>query len=511
MKFPQISKLINAFDKYPKYLVTRLAKDMVAGLKKKGVCEASYDECITILEKKLQNHQSLKTLINATGVVIHTNLGRSLLHPCLLERARPLLTSYTNLEFDLKTGKRGYRLSEITQNLCQLFGCEDALLVNNNAAAVFLVLNTLAKGREVVTSRGELVEIGGSFRVPEVMAAAGCVLHEVGTTNKTHLKDYENAINPDTALLLKTHKSNFTQNGFVAETSLKDITDLARDKNLLSYYDLGSGHAGLKDKSLKKGEPCVRELVSLCDILSFSGDKLFGCVQAGIILGKKELIKSLKQNQLLRMLRLDKIHIALLNEGIKAYLEKEFHLIPTLNMLNDDKVEEKLDGFCTLLGEVLADETAADFISKRDVAGFRADVRGVKNEKFHDSSLAPNDNEKYLHFNSKKDLLLGDAICEDEKVNLTFYDKTKEILALIQARKMQTFSLVGAGSMPEKRLKSHALAFKGEAKKLLEAFRQKGVIGRVENEEFLLDFRTVGENEFKNLALIIKDLCVKKA
>lgn len=226
-------------------------------------------------------------MINASGVVIHTNLGRSVIHEELYEACKDIICNYSNVEFDLENGKRGSRYALVLEKLKMLFECEDALVVNNNAAAVFLVLNSLCYDKEVISSRGELVEIGGSFRVPEVIKAAGVKLCEVGTSNKTHLKDYEQAINENTALILKTHKSNFALMGFHSEVNIKDLHELAKEKELLSYYDLGSGWCENLNEKLIKNEPKIRKLVQECDILSFSGDKLFGSVQAGIILGKK--------------------------------------------------------------------------------------------------------------------------------------------------------------------------------------------------------------------------------
>ena len=214
-------------------------------------------------------------------------------------------------------------------------GCEDALVVNNNASAVFLILNTFCKNKEVIVSRGELVEIGGSFRVPEVMSQSGAILKEIGTTNKTHLRDYENAIDENSAMLLKVHKSNYEIVGFSSEVSFEDISKLAKNKNIIDYYDMGSGHINELPYNLSKDEPSIKELMkSNPSLLSFSGDKLLGSVQAGIIVGKKELIDKIKKNQLLRMLRVDKITLALLEDTINLYIKNDLDKIPTLKMLN---------------------------------------------------------------------------------------------------------------------------------------------------------------------------------
>lgn len=274
---------------------------------------------------------TIKTLINATGVVLQTNLGRSLLHPKILEEIAPYLLAYNNLEYDIKEGKRSERYIHIKHLLCTLLGCEDVLVVNNNASAVFLVLHTFGRDREVMISRGELVEIGGAFRIPEVMKLSGSKLVEVGTTNKTHLKDYKNAITPQTSIIMKAHQSNFKQIGFCSSVDFRDLSILAKEHNLIDYYDLGSGFV----QDLSKEEPSILELCSFSpSLLSFSGDKLFGGPQAGIIVGRADLIAKLKENHLLRALRVDKFTILALEATLRAYLNGELEKIPTLQMLN---------------------------------------------------------------------------------------------------------------------------------------------------------------------------------
>lgn len=287
----------------------------------------------TIKTKAMQAQApTMQSVINATGVVIHTNLGRSVFSQEIMEQITPLLTAYNTLEYDLHKGKRGERYIHATQILAQMFGVESALLVNNNAASVLLILNTFAQGKEVIISRGELVEIGGSFRIPEVMKSASSILCEVGATNKTHLRDYENAINEKTAMIMKAHQSNFKQIGFTKDCHIKDIIALAKKYNLIDYFDLGSGHCGILSL---KDEPSVSEICKYKpSLLSFSGDKLFGGPQLGIILGKKKLIDKLKANQLLRALRVDKFSILALIATLQAYIDKAYHKIPTLNMLS---------------------------------------------------------------------------------------------------------------------------------------------------------------------------------
>ncbi|WP_270965034.1 L-seryl-tRNA(Sec) selenium transferase [Campylobacter upsaliensis] len=337
--FPQIQTLLDdeRLKAFPHAIKAYFAKKIVKECKKNKEFLNKNALILKILNAlKEYEDKDFKPLINATGVVIHTNLGRSIFDEELFKACQKNLCSYTNLEFNLKNGKRGSRYDAVLEKLKILFECEDALIVNNNASAVFLVLNSLAFGKEVLSSRGELVEIGGNFRIPEVIKAAGVKLKELGTSNKTHLKDYENAITKESAILLKTHKSNFTLKGFCEEVGIKELGILAKKKRLISYYDLGSGWCGKLPKNLSIDEPELKKLVKQCDVLSFSGDKLFGSAQAGIILGKKKLIAKLRQNQLLRMLRIDKLSLVFLNESLKAYLQKEYDKIPTLKLLNDD-------------------------------------------------------------------------------------------------------------------------------------------------------------------------------
>lgn len=340
---PKVDKFITnkAFEDFSKSLITKISKEKIANLREDILQEkVSFIDENLLANEVLKEYEkitssSLKSLINATGVIVHTNLGRSLLDKQTLQKAIQIATSYNNLEYDLQKGQRGERYEHITKSLKELLGCEDALVVNNNASAVFLILNTFCKNKEVVVSRGELVEIGGSFRVPEVMSQSGATLKEIGTTNKTHLRDYENAIYENTSMLMKVHKSNYEIVGFSSEVKFEDISKLAKEQNLIDYYDMGSGNINELPFGLSKNEPSIKELMKLNpSLLSFSGDKLLGSVQAGIIVGKKELIEKIKKNQLLRMLRVDKITLALLEESINLYLKNELDKIPTLKMLN---------------------------------------------------------------------------------------------------------------------------------------------------------------------------------
>lgn len=279
---------------------------------------------------------SLIPVINATGIVIHTNLGRSLLSDRALENIIRVSESYSNLEYELEKGKRGKRYTHIKRILREVTGAEDALIVNNNAAAVLLCLNTLAKGKEVIVSRGELVEIGGSFRIPDVMAASGAILREVGTTNKTHLFDYEQALNENTALILKVHKANFRVTGFSEEVPVDDLVALGGKHAIPVMFDLGSGcFIDLKPLGIYD-EPSVKEIVATgVDITTFSGDKLLGGPQGGVIVGKQEYIERIQKNPITRAVRIDKLTLAGFEATLMEYVdeEKAVQNIPTLRML----------------------------------------------------------------------------------------------------------------------------------------------------------------------------------
>ena len=338
-KLPQIDKFIKneRFSGLDTSLLTKVARCELESLRAQILGGGNCPELDAIVQNTLARYEkasnlSLRSLINATGVIIHTNLGRSAIDPEILRRAQPVITGYSNLEYSVEKGGRSNRYDYVGGLLAELFGFEDAAIVNNNASAVFLVLNTFSKGGEAIISRGELVEIGGSFRVPEVMSNSGAILREVGTTNKTNLRDYEEAINENSKLILKVHRSNFDIVGFSEDTAMPDLSALARERNLIDYFDLGGGFYGELPYGLERNEPNLKNLKD-ASLVSFSGDKLFGSVQCGIILGKKGLIAKLKKNQLLRMLRVDKVIISLLAESVKAYANREFRLITTIKQL----------------------------------------------------------------------------------------------------------------------------------------------------------------------------------
>jgi L-seryl-tRNA(Ser) seleniumtransferase len=327
---------------YPRRYVTQAIREVIDQRRKdilKGfTSDISEESMLAGIEHVIGGLSSfsLRPLINATGIVIHTNLGRSLLSERALENIRKVAGSYSNLEYELEEGRRGKRYSHIKRIVREVTGAEDALIVNNNAAAVMLCLNTLSKGRETIVSRGELVEIGGSFRMPEVMAASSAVLREVGTTNKTHLFDYERAINDNTALIVKVHKSNFRVMGFSEEVSVEDLVGLGRKHQIPVMFDLGSGCLiDLKPFGISD-EPVVKDIVRTgIDITTFSGDKLLGGPQGGVIVGKREYIERIQKNPITRAMRIDKLTLAGFESTLMEYVdeEKTIENIPTLRML----------------------------------------------------------------------------------------------------------------------------------------------------------------------------------
>ena len=284
----------------------------------------------------------LRKVINGTGVVLHTNLGRAPLSDRARQQVAAVMSGYSSLEYDLEKGERGSRYDHVVGRLTELTGAEAALIVNNNAAAVLLVLSCLSKGRETLVSRGELVEIGGSFRVPDVMNQSGAVLYEVGTTNKTHIADYERGIRPETAAILRVHPSNFRIFGFTSSPTDREICELAHRKGIIALNDLGSGTL-LPVRQRNYEEPTVSDCVSAgYDVVTFSGDKLLGAGQAGLIVGKKVLIDQMKKEPLLRALRIDKLSLAALEGTLIDYsLGEAYERIPVWRMLNSDSDELK--------------------------------------------------------------------------------------------------------------------------------------------------------------------------
>ncbi|MCF6460617.1 L-seryl-tRNA(Sec) selenium transferase [Clostridium sp. Cult3] len=331
-------------------------------IKNKRLDEKGINERNKILSKLIikrankKNSYKLKRVINGTGVVIHTNIGRSLIHEEIMDNVAEIATNYSNLEYDLEEGIRGSRYSHLEDIVVEITGGEAAMVVNNNAAAVLLVLSTLAKDREVIVSRGELIEIGGSFRIPDVMEQSGANLVSVGTTNKTHLWDYENAINEETAVLLKVHTSNYRILGFTSSISSEELYTLKQKYDIPLVEDLGSGVLIDLSKYGLEYEPTVQDSIKNgVDVVTFSGDKLLGGPQAGIIVGKREYIEAMKRNPLTRAFRIDKFTISALEATLRLYLDEKnaVEKIPTLQMLTIDieKLENKANILYNLLME----------------------------------------------------------------------------------------------------------------------------------------------------------------
>ncbi|OQX09066.1 MAG: L-seryl-tRNA(Sec) selenium transferase [Desulfobulbaceae bacterium A2] len=429
----------------PRSLLRRAVREVLEECRQKirAAPVPAADDCSisTLLPRFLRRIESLslprfRRVINGTGVVIHTNLGRSLLPRQAIEPLIQAAARYGNLEFDLDSGRRGSRYSLVEDLLCELTGAEAALVVNNNAAAVLLALEALARGREVIVSRGQLVEIGGSFRIPDVMARSGAVLVEVGATNRTHLRDYEAAIRPETGLLLRVHNSNYRIIGFTSEVAAGDLVALGARHGLPVMEDLGSGcFVDLSRFGLAK-EPTVQETVRAgVDVVTFSGDKLLGGPQAGIILGRRALIDQVKKNPLNRALRIDKFTLASLEAVLRLYRDEASALaaIPTLAMI---------------ASPVPVIERRARRLTRR----------------------------------------LG-----------------KRIAPFCDMRVCDVTSRVGGGALPEQNLPSRAVALVprfGSVQRLEESLRRLRlpVIGRIENEQLLLDMRTVADDELGALA-----------
>lgn len=383
-KIPQVEEIlknsrIEELD-YSRTLKTKATREVLEDIRNKIIqckedeveklsTEINDENIIIKVEERLYREfsPSLLKVINGTGTILHTNLGRSLLDDSIKEDIWNIISSYSNLEYDIAEGKRGSRYSHVTKMIKLLFGVEDALIVNNNAAAVFLVLNTFAKDKEAIVSRGELVEVGGAFRIPSVMAMSGANLVEVGSTNKTRVEDYEEAITEETAVLMKVHTSNYKLIGFTDAVSNKELKELGDKYDIPVMEDLGSGvYFNMEEYGLPH-EPTISESIkSGIDLISFSGDKLLGGPQAGIIVGKKEYIDKMKKNQILRALRVDKFTLAALECTIRMYFdeEKAKKHIPTIRMITltpeelferAEVLKEKIDGRDTRINVYIED------------------------------------------------------------------------------------------------------------------------------------------------------------
>ncbi|MCD4665374.1 MAG: L-seryl-tRNA(Sec) selenium transferase [Bacteroidales bacterium] len=332
--FPGVDKLLNIpkikllIEEFNKEIVTYSIRN-VLNLFKDQIKENEDVPSLQFIVEHVISHtrrittKSLQNVFNATGIVIHTNLGRAPFSTAIINEASEILKGYNNLEFDLEKAKRGSRYTHVSELLKYLSGAEDVLVVNNNAAAIMLILRAFAKNKEVIVSRGELIEIGGSFRLPDILAASDCKMIEIGTTNKTKIQDYEKQINENTAVFLKAHKSNYKIDGFTHEVSLKELVSLGKKHNIPVVYDMGSGLFNNNLVEFFKDEPDVQSTLSAgVNLVCFSGDKLLGGPQAGIIAGDKELIEKLKNNPLTRALRVGKLTLAFLESTCLQYLSK---------------------------------------------------------------------------------------------------------------------------------------------------------------------------------------------
>lgn len=373
MEIPSVDEVLRSdtlkqcVDSCSKDLVTQAIRETLGKIRTDIMADHKVDTSMDSIEALVKQYldnmlkPSVKRVINASGVVLHTNLGRAILCDEAIEAVKIAAGNPVNLEFDLEKGERGDRDSHIEAIICHLTGAEAATIVNNNAAAVFLTLNTLAEGKGVVISRGELVEIGGSFRIPDVIKKSGCKILEVGTTNRTHLSDYVSAINSDTAVLLKAHTSNYRVIGFASSVDLKELAKVGRQHNIPVVEDLGSG--ALIDLS-QFGLPCepvVSESIGCgADIVTFSGDKLLGGPQAGIIVGKLEYIQRINKNPLKRALRVDKFTIAAMETTLKLYLNPDMlhKRLPTLRFLTRpiSEIETVAEDAARLIRERLGKE-----------------------------------------------------------------------------------------------------------------------------------------------------------
>ena len=365
----------------------------------------------------------LRPVLNGTGTILHTNLGRAPLSHKISTELATLLSSYSNLEYNLEEGKRGERYSHMKEMLCEITGAEDAMVVNNNASSVLLILSTLAKGGEVIVSRGELIEIGGKFRIPDVCAQSDAEMVEIGTTNKTHLSDYEEAITENTKAFLKVHTSNYRIMGFTESVEAKDLKALSLEHNIPIIEDLGSGVLLPLEKYGIRHEPMVQEAIQAgVDVVCFSGDKLLGGPQAGIILGKKKYIDAMKKNPLTRALRIDKFTVAALSMTLREYLHMEGieERIPVLKMLSEplSSIKERAENLCNLFRDNrlpgdCAVRTCTSQVGGGSLPDTYMDSFAVS---FHPHKISVPELEKRLHFT--KEPLIGRVMEDDFWIDL---------------------------------------------------------------------------------------------
>jgi L-seryl-tRNA(Ser) seleniumtransferase len=385
-QLPQVNEYLKSpyaekwLETYYRAVVIRSIREVIE-LKRKEILdgsnpEVSIDALANDIERRIKAHSAykLRPLINASGVVIHTNLGRAVLSDRAIENVAAIAGGYSNLEYEISKGKRGKRYTHIKNIIRELTGAEDALVVNNNAAAVLICLDTFAKGKEVIVSRGELVEIGGSFRIPAVMQASGAILREVGTTNKTHLSDYENAMCGNTGLLLKVHQSNYKITGFTEEVPVGKLVKLGEEFNIPVVDDLGSGCLVNLEQFGIPGEPTVQDVIKEgADLVTFSGDKLLGGPQSGIIAGRAELIGQIEKNPMLRAMRIDKMTFAALEATFMQYLDEEKSLqnIPTLRMLTQSEavIKKRAKKILTALKKTISAHAELSIVPDQSRAG----------------------------------------------------------------------------------------------------------------------------------------------
>lgn len=428
--------------RYSHSIVAGICRHVLADMREMIVSkgkEVDKEEILAEVRTRLEQQFffKLQPVINATGIILHTNLGRAPLSGEILKQISEVATNYNNLESILESGQRGKRGALLEQLLCELTGAESACVVNNNAGAMFLILSALAKGKEVIVSRGELVQIGGGFRIPEILSTSGAILKEVGTTNQTTLEDYERAVTENAALLLKVHHSNFKMEGFVKEVSVRELAQLGKEKNIPVVYDQGNGAVIDTRQFGLAGEPLVQEGVSAgAGLVAFSGDKLLGGPQAGIMVGKRELISLIKRHPLYRALRVGKFTLAGLDETVLVYLKGEaLQKIPVWRMISQpaEKIKERA--------------------------------------------------EKVLKQSQSKSAKLSVA---------------------------QASSYLGGGSLPGQDLPSYAIAVESALplEDIAKRFRlaKPPVIGRISQEQFLLDLRTVFSEQDSVLASIISQV-----
>lgn len=438
-------KIKNVLEEYPRTLVLESVRQAIDEKRKLIINLDNNDKEIkirfediirdSIIKIKINYSLSLKKVINGTGVILHTNLGRSLLSESIKDEVWGIASRYSNLEYNIDTGERGSRYVHLVDMIKRLTGAEDVLVVNNNAAAVLLALNTLAKDGEAIVSRGELVEVGGSFRIPSIMSLSGAKLVEVGATNKTHISDYEEVISENTKVLMKVHTSNYKILGFTENVEIDNLSLLSKKYNIPIIEDLGSGVFIDLSKYGLSYEPTVLDSINKgADIVTFSGDKMLGGPQAGIIVGKKEYIQKMKKNQLTRALRVDKITICALEATLRIYLDehKAIRDIPTLRMLTYT-IEE-------------------------------------------------------LHKKVNKLFNLLNGLNLDAQISIE-----------------DNFSQVGGGSMPIEKLKTFVISIipnKMSVSSLERKLRlsNSNIIGRIYENKYILDVRTIFEDEFEIIA-----------